>query len=102
VRLRTQNHFAALTGTCPVPASSGKTTRHRLNRGGDRKANSALHHIVLVRMRYHQPTQDYLARRTAEGRSKREIMRCLKRYVARQICPLLVQTLQPEKSVPTP
>jgi transposase len=102
VRLRTQNHFAALTGTCPVPASSGKTTRHRLNRGGDRKANSALHHIVLVRMRYHQPTQDYLARRMAEGRSKREIMRCLKRYVARQIYPVLVQTLQPEKSAPTP
>ena len=76
-RLRSENQFAALTGTCPRPASSGKTERNRLNRGGDRKANSALHHIVLVRMRYHQPTKDYVARRTAEGLGKKEIMRCL-------------------------
>ncbi|RAM35798.1 hypothetical protein DBZ45_16600 [Arthrobacter globiformis] len=64
-----------------------------MNRGGDRKANSALHHIVLVRMRYDQRTKDYAARRTAEGLDKREIMRCLKRDIAPQVFALLVQTL---------
>ncbi|MDQ0147302.1 IS110 family transposase [Pseudarthrobacter niigatensis] len=93
-RLRSEKQFAALTGSCPRPASSGKTERNRLNRGGDRKANSALHHIVLVRMRYDQRTKDYVARRTAEGLGKKEIMRCLKRYIARQVFPVLVQTLR--------
>jgi len=85
-RLRSEAAFAKLTGVSPVQASSGKTTRHRLNRGGDRHANAALHRIVLVRLRWrHPPTIDYVARRTAEGRSKREIIRCLKRYVAREV-----------------
>ncbi len=85
-RLRSEAAFAKLTGVCPVQASSGKTTRHRLNRGGDRHANAALHRIVLVRLRWrHPPTIDYVARRTAEGKSKREIIRCLKRYVAREV-----------------
>jgi len=85
-RLRSEAAFAKLTGFSPIQASSGKTMRHRLNRGGDRHANAALHRIVLVRLRWrHPPTIDYVARRTAEGRSKREIIRCLKRYVAREV-----------------
>ena len=77
--------FAKVCGVSPLPASSGRIVRHRLNQGGNREANSALWRIVLVRLRSHQPTQDYMARRTAEGLSKREIMRCLKRYVAREV-----------------
>jgi transposase len=84
-RLRNEAAWARLCGVAPVPASSGARHRHRLNRGGDREANSALWRIVLVRMRNHEPTRAYVARRTAEGLSKREIMRCLKRYVAREI-----------------
>jgi transposase len=86
-RLRHESSFAALCGASPVPASSGRTTRHRLNRGGDRHANSALWIIVRARMAHHQPTRDYVERRTAQGLTKREIMRCLKRYVARELFP---------------
>ena len=67
-----------------LEASSGKTIRHRLNRGGNRDANRALHVILVVRMRRHQPTRDYITRRLAEGKTKNEIMRCLKRYIARE------------------
>jgi transposase len=81
-RLRSEAAFASLCGAAPVPASSGKTNRRRLSRGGDRQANCALWRIVMVRMSWHQPTRDYVKRRTTEGMSKREIMRCLKRYVA--------------------
>ncbi len=78
--------FAALCGVAPLPASSGRTTgRHRLNRGGDRAANNALHMIVLTRKRYCPRTRAYVSRRTAEGLSNREITRCLKRYVAGEI-----------------
>ncbi|MFM9432770.1 IS110 family transposase [Arthrobacter sp. MP_2.3] len=84
-RINNEAQFAALTGTAPVPASSGKTNRHRLSRGGDRQANSALHHVVLSRMQSDHRTKDYVAKRTADGKSKRETMRCLKRYVAREI-----------------
>jgi transposase len=84
-RLGNDAQFAALAGVSPVPASSGKTTRHRLSRGGDRNANRALHQVVLVRMGSCPRTKDYVAKRTAEGKSKREIMRCLKRYAAREI-----------------
>ena len=84
-RIRSESAFAKLCGACPIPASSGKTSRHRLNRGGDRPANPALHRVVVVRMRRHRPTLDYVMRRTAEGKSKREIMRCLKRYAAREV-----------------
>ncbi len=84
-RLTSEAQFAALAGVSPIPASSGKTTRHRLSRGGDRAANAAIHRIVLVRMSTDQRTADYVAKRTADGKSKREIMRCLKRYVAREI-----------------
>ena len=84
-RLRSEAAFAQLCGTAPLPASSGRTTRHRLNRGGDRHANFALHVIVLSRLSCHQPTQAYAARRRAEGLSNLEIIRCLKRYIAREI-----------------
>ncbi len=84
-RLHSEAAFAALCGANPIPASSGKTNRHRLNRSGDRQANAALHRIVVVRLRYHQPTQAYLTRRLADGKTKTEIIRCLKRYVAREI-----------------
>jgi transposase len=74
-----------LCGASPIPASSGKTVRHRLNRGGNRQANTALYRIVVVRLGWQEPTRDYLARRTKEGLSKREIIRCLKRYIAREV-----------------
>ncbi|HZN70861.1 MAG TPA: IS110 family transposase [Micromonosporaceae bacterium] len=85
-RIHSEAAFAKLCGVAPQPASSGRTTgRHRLSRSGDRAANSALYIITIVRMRHHQPTRDYLERRTTEGRTKREIIRCLKRYIAREI-----------------
>ncbi len=83
-RIRSEAAFAHLCGAAPIPASSGKTNRHRLNRGGDRRGNSALHRIALVRMQNDQKTRDYIARRTAEGMSIKEILRCLKRAIARE------------------
>ncbi len=90
-RLRSEAAFSMVCGASPVEASSGKVTRHRLNRGGDRQANAALYRIVISRLRYHQPTKDYMQRRTAEGKSKPEIIRCLKRYLAREIYGVLCQ-----------
>ncbi len=84
-RLRSEAAFARLCGVAPIPASSGKIVRHRLHRGGDRSANRALHIAVVVRMRYCPRTQAYVKRRVAQGRSKQEIIRCLKRYLAREI-----------------
>jgi transposase len=84
-RIHSEAAFAKLCGVCPIPASSGKTIRHRLNRGGNRQANAALYRVVIIRMRGHQPTLDHVRRRTAEGKSKSEIIRCLKRYVAGEI-----------------
>ena len=91
-RIRSEAALAKLCGACPIPASSGKTSRHRLNRGGNRQANAALYRVVIVRMRGHQPTLDYVRRRTAEGKSKPEIIRCLKRFVAREIFGNLCRT----------
>ena len=88
-RLRSEATFGMLCGTAPLPASSGKTQRHRLNRGGDRDANCALHMAVISRMRMDSRTRAYVQRRTAEGLSKLEIMRCLKRYLAREVLTLL-------------
>jgi transposase len=88
-RLRSDAAFAMLCGAAPLPASSGKTNRHRLNRGGDRQANNALWRIALCRMKTHPSTRAYVTRRTAEGLSKPEIIRCLKRYIAREIYPIL-------------
>lgn len=84
-RIRNEAAFAALAGAAPIPASSGKTVRHRLNRAGDRQLNRALHTVVLSRLQHHRPTKAYAARRTQEGKSSREIKRCLKRAIARQI-----------------
>jgi transposase len=84
-RIHSEAAFAKLCGACPVPASSGMTSgRHRLYRGGHRQANAALYRTVIVRMRLHEPTIEYVARRTAEGLSKKDIIRCLKRFVARE------------------
>ena len=91
-RLRSEAAWAHLCGVAPIPASSGKVTRHRLNRGGDRQANAALHRIVLVRMSHHPATRAYVDRRRAEGRTNLEIMRCLKRYVAREVYRVLPRT----------
>jgi transposase len=90
-RLRSE---AALCDSSPVEASSGKTHRHRLNQGGNRQANAALHRIVIVRLRWHQPTRDYLARRTTQGKTKKETVRCLKRYLIREVFAVLRQTNQ--------
>lgn len=84
-RMRHEKSFASLCGTSPLQASSGKRHRHRLNRGGDRQANAALWRIAIVRMRSDQRTRDYVARRLREGKNKPEIIRCLKRYIAREI-----------------
>ena len=91
-RLRSEAGFAALCGVSPVPASSGKTVRHRLNRGGDRQANAALWRITLVRLASDPATRDYLERRTKNGKTKKEAIRCLKRYIARELYQLLPMT----------
>ena len=88
-RVRSEPAWAKLLGVAPIPASSGLTTRHRLNRGGHRQANAALYRSVIVRMQFHEPTKIYVARRTAEGKTKREIIRCLKRLLAREIWTLM-------------
>jgi transposase len=89
-RVRNEAAFAKLCGVCPIPAGSGRTNgRHRLNRGGNRQANAALYRTVIVRMHWHPPTITYVERRIAEGLSKKEIIRCLKRYVARELYALL-------------
>lgn len=83
-RVRNEAAFASLCGVAPIPASTGRTNRHRLNRGGDRRGNSALHRIALVRLRHDERTGKYAARRTQEGKSKKEILRCIKRAIARE------------------
>ncbi len=84
-RVRSEAAFAKMCGVCPIPVSSGKTNRYRLNRGGNWQANAALYRVAIVRMRGHQQTLDYVRRRTAEDKTKSEIIRCLKRYLAREI-----------------
>jgi transposase len=91
-RLRSEAAFARLAGSAPIPASSGKTVRHRLDRGGDRRLNRALHTIVLARRRHHPATIAYIERRLSEGKTNREAVRCLKRYLARHLYRLLEQT----------
>ena len=91
-RIRTEAAFAMLSGTAPIPVSSGRTDRHRLNRLGDRQLNRALHQIAVTRMRCHPPTLTYVQRRRAEGKTDREIRRCIKRYLARHIYRTLNRT----------
>ena len=88
-RLRSEAAFAHLCGAAPLDASSGKHQRHRLNRGGDRQANSALWHIVITRMVYDPRTTTYIERRMKEGLTKKEAFRCLKRYITREVYGLL-------------
>lgn len=88
-RITSETAFAMLCGVAPLPASSGKTSRHRLNRGGDRQANAALYRVAITRLRWHPHTRDYAERRTKEGLSKKEIIRCLKRYIARELYQLI-------------
>ncbi len=84
-RIRSEAALAKLCGVCPIPASSGKTNRMRLNRGGNRQANAAIYRVAVVRMRDDERTKAYTARRTAEGKTRREIVRCIKRYIVREI-----------------
>src|SRR5665647_1581488 len=93
-RIRSEAAFASLAGVNPIPASSGNTVRHRINRGGDRRLNRVLHMAVVTRMRMDPRTRAYVERRTAEGRTLREIRRCLKRYLAREIYRRLNSTAQ--------
>ena len=89
-RIHSEAAFAKLTSISPVPTGSGMTSgRHRINHGGHRQLNAAIYRTVIVRMRFHEPTIAYVARRTAEGKSKRDIIRCLKRYVIREVYHLI-------------
>ncbi len=100
-RLRDDGAFAMLGGAAPIPASSGQTIRFRLNRGGDRQLNCALHTIVLTRLQHDPATRAYAAKRAAEGKSPRDIKRCLKRYVARRLFRML-EAGGPENPIPRP
>jgi transposase len=97
-RLVSESSFAALCGVSPIPASSGKTKRFRLNRGGDRQANAALHTVCLVRMQRDPRTRAYVARRTGQGLSKKDIMRCLKRYIARDVYRELIKNTRLDRT----
>jgi len=93
-RISSEAALAHLSGTAPIPASSGKTNRHRLNRGGNRQGNAAFHRIVLVRMVRHPETRAYVEKTLARGKTKRDTMRLLKRYLAREIFPILIAIQQ--------
>ena len=92
-RIRTEAGFDALCGVSPIAASSGRTTRHRLNRSGDRQANNALWTIARVRLSHDPETRAYAERRKTEGLSHREIVRCIKRYLARRLHPIILKDL---------
>ena len=101
-RVRSEAAFAKLCGVCPIPAGSGKTSgRHRLNRGGNRKANAALYRVVIVRMRWHPPTIAYVERRTTQDLTNRDIIRCLKQFVARELYQLLPKPSTPPNPATT-
>lgn len=101
-RLTSESAFAHLCGVAPIPASSGKIVRHRLNRQGNRDANRALYVVALGRMSRDERTRTYVARRTAEGKSKKEIIRCLKRYIAREVYRILVSPLHTSTPISVP
>lgn len=98
-RIRSEAAFPKLYGACPIPASSGGTHRHRLIRGGHRLANAALHRVAMVRRRRHAPTMAYAARRTAEGLSKRDVLRCLKRFIEREVYHALLADYRAHQSL---
>ena len=89
-RIRSEAAFAAICGASPLQASSGNSRHHRLNRGGNRQANATLHRIAVVRLRWHEQTRAYAERRKAEGLSNKDILRCLKRFIAREVFHLLM------------
>lgn len=97
-RIKSEAALAKMCGVCPIPASSGKTHRMRLNRGGNRQANAAIYRVAIVRMRGHEPTKTYARRRTAEGKTRREIVRCIKRYIVREIYRNLCPSPAPQNS----
>ncbi len=99
-RMHSEAAFTRLCGVAPIPASSGRTDRHRLSRGGDRQANRALYMAVIMRLAHDERTRAYAQRRTAEGLSKPEIIRCLKRYLAREVYSALTGGV-PEYSIGT-
>ncbi len=99
-RLHSQASFAALCSINPQQASSGKTTRHRLNRGGNRQTNSALYRITLSRLRWDARTRDYLTRRITEGKTRRDAIHCLKRYIAREIYQIITAPPETQPSAP--
>ncbi len=99
-RIHSEAAFASLCGVSPIPASSGKTNRHRLNRGGDRQANAALYRVVLVRLSHDLRSSEYMERRTGEGMSKTEVIRCLKRYVAREVLSALKKSARVPSAAP--
>ena len=101
-RLASEQSFAALCGVSPRDASSGRQQRHRLNRGGDRHANAALYIIVISRLRWDPTTQAYMARRLAEGKTRKEVMRCLKRYVLREVHAAITHDLDTSNQQPRP
>jgi transposase len=102
-RLRSERSFAALCGTNPVDATSGRRQdRHKLNRGGDRQANSALYLIALSRLRWDPATKAYMERRTAEGKTRKEVIRCIKRYIAREVYAAITADLAPSATRPSP
>ena len=101
-RLKSEAAFAHMCGVAPIPASSGKVVRHRLNRRGNRDANRALHVVAAERLSRDERTRAYAERRTAEGKSRRETMRCLKRYIARELYKILVSTVVPTAPLPVP
>src|SRR5918911_1326697 len=98
-RFATAAKLARAAGVAPIPASSGNTQRHRLDQGGNRQINAALHRVIVTRARCHPPTRDYIARRRSEGKSTREAIRCLKRYLARRVWRLLQPPTPSEKSL---
>ena len=98
-RMHSEASFAALFGTSPVPVSSGRTDRHRLNRGADRHANSALYTVALVRMSHHPATRDHVTPSRTQGRTTKETIGCLKRHVARELPPHIRQALTPQPTL---
>lgn len=100
-RLKSEASLAALCGVSPVESSSGKQSRRRLNRGGDRQANAALHRIALSRLRWDSRTQHYVQRRVSEGKTRREALRCLKRYIVRELYPIITERAEPNPTAST-
>jgi transposase len=101
-RFASDAKLARAAGLAPIPVSSGKTNRHRLDRGGNRQINAAIHRIAVTRLRCHAETQDYIARKRAEGKTTKEAIRCLKRHLARRIWHLLVDAAPPAQRHPHP